>query len=200
MYRLILVVIILICGIASDSVSQVKVLFVGNSLTYVNDLPGKVKALAKQDDLQIVTDQLTFPNYALEDHWMDGKLQDKIASGKFDFIIVQQGPSSQADGRSMLLEYGMKIQELCRKHQTQLIFYMVWPARSNYHTFSGVVANYTEAADKTGAILCPVGKAYRELADKSRNFSWYGPDNFHPSESGTQLAAELLLESILENR
>ena len=41
-------------------------------------------------------------NYALKDHWNEGELQSLIKSGNFDFVVVQQGPSSQAEGRAML--------------------------------------------------------------------------------------------------
>lgn len=176
--------------------SAKKILFVGNSLTYFNDLPSLVLAIAVDHSKVIEVESLTFPNYALEDHWNDGCIQVLIASGYYDFVIMQQGPSSQEEGRTSLLEYGVLVQALCRKADTKLAFYMVWPSRANYHTFQGVIDNYTQAAQTTGAILCPVGLVWKEHFDQTNDFSYYGPDNFHPSLAGSQVAATVIYSSL----
>lgn len=194
------IVLLLICYLflsLTDSVARppkVKILFVGNSLTYTNDLPSLISKLARKKKISVQTEMLAFPNYALEDHWNEGKLQKLIQSGEFDFVVVQQGPSSQQDGKRMLDDYGRKIQELCQSSQTKLAFYMVWPARINYHMFDGVIQNYTDAAINNNALLCPVGKIWKEYMDRTQDFSYYGPDGFHPSVLGSQAAAEIIFK------
>lgn len=174
--------------------SPVKILFVGNSLTYENDLPGLVERITASKGIAIKHDRLAKPNYALEDHWLEGQLQKMIKKEKYDYVIVQQGPSSQAEGREMLLNYGKKIADLCSRNKAKLVFFMVWPARANYHMFDGVIANYTTAAVQNDAILCPVGKRWKEYMDKTKDFSFYGTDGFHPSPAGSQNAAEIIVE------
>ncbi len=169
-----------------------KILFVGNSLTYTNDLPAKVAAYGMSQGRLIEMEMLAKPNYALEDHWNEGCLQTMISSGYFDYVVVQQGPSSQADGATSLLDYGKRIKELCQAHDTQLAFFMVWPARIYYDTFPGVIANYTNAANTTGSLLCPVGLIWKNYQDRTGDYSYYGPDEFHPSALGTQVAAEAI--------
>ena len=36
---------------------------------------------------------------AIMDHWNDGEVQKEIIRNQYDFVIVQQGPSSQQNGR-----------------------------------------------------------------------------------------------------
>ena len=187
-------------GISNATDKRIHVLFVGNSLTYVNNLPLLVEQAAHVQGNTIETEMLAYPNYALEDHWNDGTLQERIASGKFQYVVVQQGPSSQADGRTMLLEYGKRIKSLCDQHDTQLVFFMVWPARANLSTFDGVIRNYTEAANTTGAILCPVGKIWKEHFDETNDYSYYGPDDFHPSLAGSNVAAASILHAVQEKQ
>ncbi len=177
---------------------DVNLLFVGNSLTYTNDLPGLVEQIASSKGVKVGTRMLALPNYALEDHWNDGKLQDHIKSEEFDYVIVQQGPSSQADGRIMLLTTGAQIKELCEQHNTKLAFFMVWPARVNYHTFGGVIKNYGDAAKETNSILCPVGQVWKDHFDATNDFSYYGPDQFHPSELGSSVAAQVIFETLIQ--
>ncbi|MBX2927547.1 MAG: SGNH/GDSL hydrolase family protein [Saprospiraceae bacterium] len=177
-----------------------RVLFVGNSLTYLNDLPGLFRDFAKEKGKNVRVEMLAFPNYSLADHWASGALQRKITSGKYSYIIVQQGPSSQAEGRAVLLEYGTKIKTLCSAHKAQLVFFMVWPARQHYHTFGGVINSYSEVARVTESLLCPVGKIWKEHFDATGNFSYYGEDAFHPSPKGSQVAAEIIYQTLFEGR
>lgn len=176
---------------------SIRILFVGNSLTYTNKLPELVEIEAANMSVSIKTEILASANYALEDHWNDGELQRLIKTEKFDFVVVQQGPSSQHDGREMLLNFGKRIKALCDKHHSRLVFFMVWPAIANIHTFDGVVQNYTDAASETNSILCPVGKRWKEYIEKTGDYSYYGPDGFHPSLNGSKEAARLITAVIV---
>ena len=155
-----------------------------------------VKKEAKQYELVINTHMLAKPNYAIIDHWVEGELQRLVKTAKFDFVIIQQGPSSQPEGHQMLINDGRKVAELCKLHGSKLAFFMVWPARNYYQTFDGVIANYTEAAMLNNAILCPVGKVWKDHFDATGDFSYYGSDMFHPSIDGSKVAAKVILESL----
>jgi len=176
--------------------SDYSLLFIGNSLTYTNGLPALVKDAASTQGITITTKMIAYSNYGLEDHWNDGVIQDLINTEKYDYVIIQQGPSSQAAGRASLIEYGGRIADLCQMNNTQLAFFMVWPSMTYYHTFPGVITNYTDAASLSGAILCPAGKVWKDYFDQTNDFSYYGPDNFHPSLSGSEVAAAVILESL----
>lgn len=181
----------------TDGQSGTKILFVGNSLTYTNDLPSLVTKYAKTKGYTVQTTMLAYPNYALEDHWNDGQLQKMIAKEKYDFVIVQQGPSSQADGRAMLLNDGKRIKALCDKNNSKLVFFMVWPAKANLHMMDGVIKNYTDAATETSSLLCPVGKVWKEKF-ATGDYSYYGPDDFHPSLAGSQSAAKIIVDTLFQ--
>jgi len=174
----------------------VNVLFVGNSLTYFNDLPLLVEEVASQRGEKWETEMVALPNYALEDHWNDGKFQTMICENSYDYVVVQQGPSSQEDGKQMLLEYGALIKTLCESRDSKLAFFMVWPSRQYYHTFDGVISNYAGAAAATNSILCPVGQHWRSYFDTTGDYSYYGEDGFHPSRKGSEVAAEVIFESL----
>ncbi|MBG6130570.1 hypothetical protein IWQ47_002046 [Aquimarina sp. EL_43] len=171
-------------------------LFVGNSLTYSNNLPRLVTQEAKRKGIMITTTMLAKPNYAIVDHWTDKEVQRLIKTKKYDFVIVQQGPSSQTDGREMLLNSGKEYSNLCIANGAKLAYFMVWPSRIYYHTFDGVIKNYTDAAIKNKAILCPVGKVWKQHFDETNDFSYYSPDQFHPSLSGSKVAAKVIVESL----
>jgi len=173
-----------------------RILFVGNSLTYFNDLPKLVDREAGRKGHGVWTKMLAHPNYAILDHWADGEVQGLIEDGDFDFVIIQQGPSSQAFGREVLFEFGKKFSDLCNANEAKLVFFMVWPSRTYYYTFDGVITNHREAAIATRSILCPVGEVWKKHFDDTGDFSYYGPDGFHPSLKGSEVAAEVIVKTL----
>ena len=174
----------------------VNILFIGNSLTYYNNLPALVEKEAVKNGKAVSCDMVAKPNYALIDHWNDGEIQQKIKSGRYDFVIVQQGPSSQPEGRNMLIEDGKRIAKLCTENNAQLCFLMVWPSLNYYSTFDGVVESHELAAETCNSLLIPVGAKWKEHIDSSRDYSYYGPDGFHPSPKGSAKAAQIIIETL----
>lgn len=172
-------------------------LFVGNSLTYTNNLPLLVKRLAADRGINLETRSLAYPNYAIVDHWADGQVQTLIKSKKYDFVIIQQGPSSQQEGHRMLVNNGADYAALCKENGAELAYFMVWTPLSVYHRFNRVIENYTDAARKNNAILCPVGKVWKDYIDQTNDYSYYGFDDFHPSLKGSQVAAEVIISSLI---
>ncbi len=176
----------------------IKVLFVGNSLTHSNNLPQLVETGAIKMGVALEATMLAYPNYAIEDHWQERKVQHLLAQGNYDFLVLQQGPSSQDEGRQMLLDYGAKFKEVCKESNTRLVFFMVWPSLNYFRTFEQVIANYYEAAQFNNALLCPVGEVWKEHIGKSGDLSFYSADGFHPSQKGSLVAAQVIVETLLQ--
>lgn len=170
------------------------ILFVGNSLTYTNNLPDLVRKAAKAKGIKVNSKMIAFPNYAIIDHWNDGQVKKLISSKKFDFVIVQQGPSSQDEGREMLIENGKEYKNLCELNDTKLCFFMVWPSIANYQTFDNVIKNHRDAAAINNSILLPVGEIWKKHIDSTKSYEYYSSDGFHPSIKGSQITAQLIVE------
>ena len=177
-----------------------RILFLGNSLTYTNDLPDLVRKEALQRGLKIRADMIALPDYAIIDHWVDGKARERIETGKYDFVIVQQGPSSLEPGKQLLIEGGRKFSELCSKNNARLCYFMVWPSIHNYASFGAVIRNHEEAARVNGALLCPVGQVWKFYIDTTGSYEYYGPDGFHPSVKGSQVAAQVIVTSLIGDK
>ena len=165
------------------------ILFVGNSLTYTNEMPQILAFIIKKFGKSAQMVSVCKPNYALEDHWSEGEVKRLIKKGNIKYVIVQQGPSSQPYGQQSLITYGKKLQRICKKAGATLGFYMVWPAHRYYHTFEGVIRNYTAAAKRNKALLFPVGVVWKAYQKRNLSAQLYSYDNFHPSPAGSFLAA-----------
>jgi len=190
------ILILIVAFFCWSNIHGQKILYVGNSLTYTYDIPGIVKEIGEDLNLSIDSKPICYPNYSLEDHWKAGNFQIIMMIDSFDYVIVQQGPSSQPAGKEVLVDYGMKIDSICKLEKARLSYYMVWPSRKYYQTFDGVIANYTEAARLTKSLLIPVGEIRKKLESESFEENLYGPDNFHPSETGSFLSALTIIKSL----
>lgn len=180
----------------TSSLFAQNILFIGNSLTYSNDLPGLVETIGEVYDKQISTQCICRPNYALEDHWNDGLVQKKIGAEKFDYVLFQQGPSSQANGRSSLIEYGGKISALAKMKGANPAYFMVWPSVQYYHTFGGVIKNHNDAAEVNESMIVPVGELWRDFRITPNKSDLYSADQFHPSATGSFLVALTIIKTI----
>lgn len=173
----------------ADPAEGYRVLFVGNSLTYSHDLPRTVQAMLETADLGSVdVEAVAFPNFGLEDHWRHGPARKTIDRGSWDVVVLQQGPSA-TEGRPSLLAYGRRFAERIERTGARPAFFMVWPARSRSFDFDGVADAYRTAAERTGAILFPVGDAWRRAWALDPELQLYDRDGFHPSVLGSHLAA-----------
>lgn len=174
------------------------ILFIGNSLTYTNDLPSLVKFRAEHNGINLGIKMIARGNYALIDHWDDGVIQKEIRTKQYDYVVIQQGPSSQAFGHQILVDYGRRITTLCDEYEAVLAYYMVWPALTNYDTFEAVIKNHENAASRNRALLCPVGAVWKSHFDTTDDFDYYGSDGFHPSIKGSEVAAEVIFNTLTE--
>lgn len=173
-----------------------RVLFVGNSLTYTNDLPAMVRAIAQANGDTFTTKSLAFPDWGLEDHWVKGSAPAEITDEVWDLVVMQQGPSSLAASRLDLLAWSRKFGDLARRHHTCPAMYMVWPAKAYGASFDAVHAHYAEAADSIDGLFLPAGDAWRKVWGRRPSLALYGPDDFHPSPLGSYVAALAIYSGI----
>ena len=77
---------------ASQAPRTLRVLFVGNSLVYVNNLPAVLRAVAGAQPVPVVIDTQTFvaPGGTVAERWSDGHAADALAAGQWDFVVLQE--------------------------------------------------------------------------------------------------------------
>jgi hypothetical protein len=166
-----------------------RVLFVGNSLTEANDLPGKVASLAEAAGRKLETGAVVSGGYSLEDHWNSSDAPKEILSGKWDVVVLQQGPSSLPESQVHLKLWAQRFAALARRGGARAGLLTVWPESYRRSALGAVIASYRNAAKASGAELLPAGDAWRRAWACDRNLPLYGSDGFHPSSLGTYLAA-----------
>ena len=69
-----------------------RVLFIGNSLTYTNDLPAMVGTLARAAGRPIHVESVALPDFGLEEHWQQGDARKAIARGGWTMWCCSKDP------------------------------------------------------------------------------------------------------------
>lgn len=166
-----------------------RVLFLGNSLTYANDLPSLVQAVARSAGEEMDVAAIAGGGACLEDHWHSGQALRRIKAGGWHFVVMQQGPSSTPDGREHLRLWTRRLAEPIRAAGARPALYMVWPSSDRLRWFDAVRDNYTQAAEDVDGMLIPAGEAWRAAWRRDGGVAFYSRDGLHPTPAGSYLAA-----------
>ena len=172
------------------------VLFVGNSLTYANDLPGMVEALGSADPMPFWVQSVAYPDADLGMHLADGAAAREIAANPWKVVVLQQGPSSLPENRLALREWTARFAQQIRAVGGRPGLYAVWPQQLYLDTFDRASESYALAARDVDGLLFPVGEAWRATWRRDPDVQLYASDGLHPTVSGSYLAAIVIYASI----
>jgi hypothetical protein len=176
--------------------SVVRVLFVGNSLTAGNNLPSIVQAMARGGGVRVVYKALTPGGASLEDQWQTTQARRLLADAHWDYVVLQQGPSSRPESREHLRQWAVRWADLARAQGTTPALYMVWPLQGQVDGFRLVSQSYRDAAIASKSRLLPAGDAWAEAVRGQPTIPLYVADGLHPTAAGTYLAALVITRGL----
>ena len=186
-----------------------KVLFIGNSYTYVNDLPKMLADVALSVGDTLIYDSNTPGGWTLNQHSTDATTKGKIALGTWDYVVLQEQsqrpafPITQVEVE--VFPFAKRLDSLINVSNTcgETVFYMTWGRKNGdasncasfppLCTYAGMDSllqlRYRMMADSNKAILSPVGAVWKRLRTTSPTLELYSADESHPSVAGTYAAA-----------
>jgi hypothetical protein len=173
------------------SIVLLKVLFIGNSHTYLNYMPRMLLALAGAEDrgFELMVDQCTGEGAGLEWHWNNPPSRDAITGKQWDYVVLQDrsgGPLEEPD--SFARHAGLLDAEI-RKQDAGTILYMTWANRTRPETQAALADVYSSTAHKLGAILAPVGLAWQAVHRIDPDCDLHHRDGRHANPNGSYLTA-----------
>ena len=215
MTRFLLYVSILITSLSISTTAQVvnnhkyKVLFLGNSYTYVNNLPLITANAAASVGDTLVYDANAIGGYLLEQHLQDATSLSKIAVGDWDYVVLQEQselpsfPIEQVD--TEVFPYAKLLDSVIHHDNScgRTMFYMTWgrefgdtsncaswPPVCTYDGMDSLLyLRYMMMADSNSALVSPVGAVRHYIMNHYPTIQLYQPDQSHPTEAGTYAAA-----------
>jgi hypothetical protein len=175
-------------GQESRTTPSLRVLFIGNSLTYANDLPAMVKAIAEHNGKKFAYETVAYPDLSLEDHLVRGDAVRLIKAGKWDFVVLQQGSSALPESRMNLIEFTRRFAHEIKRVGAKPAMMMVWTWEDRQFDFDRVHESYELAAKEVDGIFIPAGESWRAAWKEKPELKLYS-DRLHPTALGSCLAA-----------
>ena len=201
----------------AEEQKPVKILFIGNSQTYYNNMPLIVEGLARADGMNYQVKSITGANYKLSQFATTGnayntEIVNTLTSDKWDFVILQEQRVSIMEDLESTKKAITTLKELIDKSGAKTIIYA---AQGDYNgrdfTINGTSIYYDNNTlqyymNKYNYSLgnffnCPVAPAglnYSRCINEYPEISLYNADMIHPSISGSYLSACTIYQAISE--
>ena len=179
-----------------------KVLFIGNSMTFYNNLWNVVQGLAKRNGHDIEVDSATNGGKTILYNATADNCVAAMQKGGYDVVVLQDLCGGfDAD----TLQKGTdKIVPIIKKYSpdARIVFYEPWPVKNmmvNPDSYLPYFTNsYIKTARSVGADLAPVGEGFYELY-VTHNKNYYCSDGKHPTPLATFLAASTIYFTIYKD-
>lgn len=164
---------------------SLRVLFLGNSLTYWNEMPWMLEKVAAAGSPQIVAEFVGASGMSLRQQWERGHALRAIRERRWDFVVLQ-GQSSEPETRpDEFARYARRLDLEIRRRGARTVFFLTWANRGKSQ--DAITTRYRKAARDLGAFVAPVGIAWQALQAKGSDL--YDESGVHSNLAGSYLSA-----------
>jgi hypothetical protein len=196
--------------VSAEAESRVSVLFVGNSLTERNDLPGTFKSFAAASPLHADVDvsALTPGGALLYDHWKRGEALARLRQQRPTFLVLQGQSTEPVAWPQQFVYYARLFKNEADRIGTKTILFSTWarPAGDPFYqnpasggTPEAMQAKldsaYATLAHDLDATFAPVGLAFKQTRQIAPQLQLLDGSQ-HPTTAGTYLAAAVLFRTL----
>lgn len=191
------------------------VLFIGNSYTYFNNMPGLLTDIAASFGDHVVHASQTPGGMTFAGHAGNTATYSAMNNADWDYVVLQaqsQEPSfPYGQVTDQTLPYAVQLADSAQAISTcsQALFFMTWgrqngdPQWDSINTFDKMNARlrlaYLRFANASNASVAPVGVAWKYIRENHPNINLYSGDGSHPSYSGSYLAACTFYASVFHS-
>lgn len=201
---------------ASDTT---RVLFIGNSFTYANNMPQLLKTLADSAGIKVIIGMHAPGGISVGDtaqgtmaHMNNPVLFALIRSQKWDFAVIQDNQgrfvldSAQFPSKSKVVQGHLNIMDSLKANHgcAKIILFGGWgwkyglPPYGNtgIETIKRILVNYQVLNDTMKEVIAPIGEAWIKAINYLPAVNLWDPDDAHPALPGSFLTASVLFSTI----
>ena len=181
-----------------------KFLFIGNSYTYMNDMPGLFERMAKKSGKNVLVEKNTKGGASFRSHTGRKDMFEAIRKRKWDYVVLQ-GFSREMSFRPEHIDTASVpfIQQILdsiyyNNPCTHVRFYMTWgyddgfKDREEVNTYDkmadSIRKGYEWVGSKFGLPVVPAGMVWRNVRN-NKGIDLYYKDRAHPNISGSYTVA-----------
>lgn len=197
------------------SAQTTRVLFIGNSYTYSNDLPGMFTQLAASMGETVQTQMVAPGGYTFQGHATYAQTQAALAQGNWDFVVLQEQSQRPAFPPEQVAQevhpYAAQLAQQARAASpcVEVVYLMTWgrengdAANCAFYpplcTYEGMqqrlYESYVEMATANDGWCAPAGEVWRTHRAAFPGTGLY-TDGSHPNVLGSYIAASTLASTL----
>ncbi len=171
-----------------------QVLFVGNSLTYVGNLPAVFAALANANGHPVRSDMIVRGGATLNQRVQDGSVVRALSANHYTTIVLQErgGDLLCAQNREVCAQSQQAIESLAKVARNKDVNIVLMGTYQGLSSASrALVEGESRAAARAGIAYVEVSEKLQRLRRAEPGLGWFQSDGMHP---GTDL---VLLDAIV---
>lgn len=167
-----------------------KVLFIGNSHTYFNDMPKLFSDMCESlSGERAEVTMLAYSNRTIAWHEKEYfSIRFALLYGGYDYCVIQQfgHPMPPREETEPVFD---RLAGLCRRVGTEPVLFMTWAKKDEPEKAEEIGALYRALAEKHRVPLAPIAELYEDIRTAHPEIELYRHDGSHASPYGTYLIA-----------
>ena len=177
--------------------TTMKILFIGNSHTYYNDMPHLFVQLCRKKNVEAEVTMLAHGGKGWDFHVEEPEARFNIMYGRYDAVVLQHTAHPMGD-LQVMSKCGKQLIEWVREAGARPVLYMPWTTKADGEAAQGAMSGaYRKLQAETGCELAPVGERWWKYHKEHPEVELYAGDGQHASPAGSRLAAEVIAEVVL---
>src|SRR5262245_59083626 len=173
-----------------------KVLFIGNSFTARNDLPGLITRLAGARGKALEHRLIHAGGASLRAHWNAGQAAEAIRDGGYDAVVLQEQSTLPVKNAARMHRNVRLFDGVIKAAGAKTILYMTWARRNAPDSQKAITDAYTAVGKELGSTVVPVGVAWQRFLRDNDRPVLHDRDQSHPTVAGSYLAACVFLATL----
>jgi hypothetical protein len=178
--------------------NSIRVLMVGDSLTYYNDMPGLLQQFTVHESSPIDVERRTFPLRSLATH-LDHGAAERIKEGHFDYIVLQDFSRLPVTDPQTCIRSYQRYSDIARGSGAKIIVFENWTRAGMDDDYPKLQETYRIIEQQTGGIRAPIGAAFRNIKTTRPDIKLLLDDR-HPTEAASYLAACVIYDVLYHKK
>lgn len=174
-----------------------KTLFIGNSHTYFNDMPGIFKQICQEHGVDMHVTMLTKGGMGLDYHAKQEQTRFNIQYGGYDYVVLQHTAHPMGDLNAMH-DAAAELVKWIKEAGSTPIFYQTWAKKGEEDFQSQMSGVYDALGQELNVKVAPVGNVWQNTRLHHPETELYFTDGAHASPAGSALAARVIFETICQ--
>ena len=199
-------------GPIRDKETELKILFIGNSFTFFNDMPTKYfQNICGASGYKVSVESITngghyLSKFADASDEYGAKVDKALKENKYDIVIIQEQSGCPIADPNRFFNGVRALAKKVKDNGAELYLFETWGYKEGYSKLSShggstkimemkLRAAYTAIAEEVGAEVILAGVAMLDIHTQGK-IEVYRDDLFHPSAQGSALVAYTIFGKI----